>query len=114
MDQHFMGTAIHPASTTPAFWEAFTDVDAFVDEVLAEGTAMAADGTRPARPGPKPSLTGPALRKAILAIWCVAFCGLPWRAIAQLSGRPFGTLDPARPRAPIARPPAPDLAAGLW
>jgi hypothetical protein len=32
---------------------------------------MAADGTRPTRSGPKLALTGAALRKAILAIWCV-------------------------------------------
>ena len=47
------------------------DVDAFVDAVLAELAAMAADGTRPTRSGPKPPLTGAALRKAIMAIWCV-------------------------------------------
>jgi len=87
-----MGTAVHPASTTPASWDAFTDVDAFVDEVLAELAVMAADGTRPTRSGPKPALTGAALRKAIMALWCVCFCGLQWRAIGQLSGIPFGTL----------------------
>jgi IS5 family transposase len=27
-----------------------------------------------------------------MAIWCVCFCGMPWRAIGQLSGIPFGTL----------------------
>jgi hypothetical protein len=32
---------------------------------------MAADGTRRTRSEPKPPLTGAALRKAILAIWCV-------------------------------------------
>jgi len=36
--RYSLGTAVHPASTTPAFWDAFTDVDAFVDEVLAELT----------------------------------------------------------------------------
>jgi hypothetical protein len=68
-----MGTAFTPAKTSPASWDAFSDVDAFVDAVLAE---LAADGTRSTRRGPKPPLTGAALRKAILAIWCVAFCGL--------------------------------------
>ena len=87
-----MGTAVRPASTTPASWDAFSDVDAFVEEVLVELTAMAADGTRPTRPGHKASLTGAALRKAIMAIWCVGFCGMQWRAIGQLSGIPFGTL----------------------
>jgi transposase len=53
---------------------------------------MAAEGTRRTRSGPKPPLTGAALRKAILAIWCVAFCGLQWRAIGQLCDIPFGTL----------------------
>jgi transposase len=87
-----MGTAFNPAKTSPASWDAFADVDAFVDAVLAELAAMAADGTRSIRSGPKPPLTGAALRKAILALWCVAFCGLQWRAIGQLCDIPFGTL----------------------
>ena len=40
-----MGTAFNPAKTSPASWDAFADVDAFVDEVLAELAAMEADGT---------------------------------------------------------------------
>jgi hypothetical protein len=60
--------------------------------VLAELTAMVADGTRSIRSGPKPPLTGAALRKAIMAIWCVCFCGMQWRAIGQLCDIPFGTL----------------------
>lgn len=87
-----MGTAVRPASTTPASWDAFSDVEAFVEEVLIELTAMAADGSRPTRSGPKPALTGAGLRKAIMAIWCVGFCGMQWRAIGQLSAIPFGTL----------------------
>jgi hypothetical protein len=87
-----MGTAFTPATTSPASWDAFSDVDAFVDAVLAELAAMAADGIRRTRSGPKPSLAGAALRKAILAIWCVGFCGLQWRAIGQLCDIPFGTL----------------------
>ncbi|MFS2012834.1 IS5 family transposase [Azospirillum sp. CT11-132] len=87
-----MGTAVRPASTTSASWDTFWDADAFVDEVLSELTAMAADGSRPTRSGPKPALTGAALRNAIMAIWCVCFCGMQWRAIGQLTGIPFGTL----------------------
>ena len=77
-----MGTAFNPAKTSLASWDAFSDVDAFVDAVLAELTAMAA--TKPTRRGPKPPLAGAALRKAIMAIWCVGFCGMQWRAIGQL------------------------------
>src|ERR687898_2995629 len=91
-DPQHMGTAFKLAKTSPASWDAFTDVDAFVDAVLVELAAMAADGTRPTRSGPKASLTGAALRKAIMAIWCVAFCGMQWRAIGQLCDIPFGTL----------------------
>src|ERR671912_1917793 len=91
-DQPHMGTAFTPAKTSPASWDAFRDVDAFVDAVLAELAAMAADGTRRTRSGPKPPLTGAALRKAIMALWCVAFCGMQWRAIGQLCDIPFGTL----------------------
>jgi len=62
-----MGTAFNPAKTSPASWDAFSDVDAFVDAVLAELAAMAADGTRSTRSEPKPPLTGAALRKAIMS-----------------------------------------------
>jgi transposase len=87
-----MGTATRTAKTSSASWDAFCDVDAFVDAVLAELAAMAADGTRPTRSGPTPPLAGAALRKAIMAIWCTCFCGMQWRAIGQLSGIPFATL----------------------
>src|SRR5215218_6288841 len=87
-----MGTAVRPAKTSPGPWNAFADVDVFVDEVLAELTAMARDGTRPQRSGPKPPLAGAALRKAVMAIWCVGFCGMQWRAIGQLCDIPFNTL----------------------
>ena len=50
-DQQHMGTAFRPAKTSPASWDAFSDVDAFVDAVLAELAAMAADGTRSTRSG---------------------------------------------------------------
>src|SRR4051794_21115176 len=72
-------------------WVEF-DVDAFVDEVRAELKAMAEDGSRPMRWGPKPPLAGAALRKAVMAIWCVCFCGMQWRAIGQLCDIPFSTL----------------------
>ncbi len=85
-----MGTAVLPAKTSP--WDALSDVDGFVDNVLAELAAMAVNGTRPMRSGPKPPLGGAALRKAVMAIWCVCFCGMQWRAIGQLCEIPFGTL----------------------
>src|ERR687885_2172368 len=88
-----MGTAVRPAKTSPGPWDAFADVDMFVDAVLAELTAMVRDGARPQRPGPRPPLTGARLRKAVMAIWCVCFCGMQWRAIGPLSGIPFGTPD---------------------
>src|SRR3954471_11102237 len=87
-----MGTAVRPAKTSPGSCDAFADVDAFVDEVLAELEAMAKDGSRPMRSGPKPPLAGAALRRAVMAIWCVGFCGMQWRAIGQLCEIPFGTL----------------------
>jgi transposase len=87
-----MGTAVRTAKTSPASWDAFSDVDAFVDEVLMELAAMETDGTKPTRSGPKPALTGATLRKAIMAIWCLCFCGMQWRAIGQLCDIPFNTL----------------------
>jgi transposase len=74
-----MGTAVRTAKTCPASWDAFADIDAFVDEVLVELAAMEADGTKPTRSGPKPALTGTALRKVIMVIWCLCFCGLQHR-----------------------------------
>ncbi len=87
-----MGTAVRPAKTSPGSWDAFADVDVFVDAVLAELTAMASDGAQPQRPGPKPPLGGASLRKAVMAIWCVCFCGMQWRAIGQLCDISFNTL----------------------
>src|SRR3954465_10881429 len=49
-------------------------------------------GTRRPRSGLKAPLTGAALRKAIMAIWCVGFCGMQWRAIGLLCDIPFSTL----------------------
>ena len=51
LDPQYMGTAFTPAKTSPASWDAFSNVDAFVDAVLAELSAMAADGTRRTAPG---------------------------------------------------------------
>src|SRR3954470_18587909 len=42
-DRPHMGPAFNPAKTSPASWDAFSDVDAFVDAVLAE---LAAHGNR--------------------------------------------------------------------
>jgi hypothetical protein len=115
-----MGSAVRPASTTPASWDAFSNVDAFVDEVLTELTTMTAERTRTTRASSKPALAGAALRKAIMAVWCVCFCGMQWRAIGQLSGIPFGTLYSLFARCTrqrlwcrLARPATPHLAAGL-
>jgi hypothetical protein len=58
---HTIGTPVRSAKTSPGPWNAFADVDVFVDEVLAELTAMARDGIRPPQSGPKPALTGTAL-----------------------------------------------------
>ena len=44
------------------------------------------------RSGPKPPLAGAALRKAVMAIWRVCFCGMQWRAIGLLCDIPFATL----------------------
>jgi hypothetical protein len=37
-------------------------------------------------------LTGAALLQAIMAIWCICFCDMQWRAIGLLCNIPFGTL----------------------
>jgi transposase len=84
-----MGTTIRSARTKAASWDVFADVDVFVDTVVAELAAL--PGARRRRP-PKPPLQGEALCKAVMAIWCVAFCGMQWRAVGRLCGIPFATL----------------------
>ena len=84
-----MASSIRSAKTKAASWDVFADVDVFVETVVAEIEAMPGAGRR--RP-PKPPLTGEALRKAVMAIWCVAFCGMQWRAVGRLCGMPFATL----------------------
>jgi len=39
-----------------------------------------------------PALGGAALRKAVMAIWCVCFCGMQWRAIGQPAYQPMNWL----------------------
>jgi len=51
-----MGSAVRTAKTSPGPWDAFVDVDVFVDEILTKLAAMARLGIRPQRPGPKPPL----------------------------------------------------------
>jgi len=65
-----MGTATRPAKTFAGLWDAFADVDVFVDEVMAELAAVAKEGGRPIRSGPKPALAGATLRKAVMGRWC--------------------------------------------
>ena len=60
-----MGTAVRPANTSPGSWDAFADVDVFVDLVLAELDAIAKNGARPLRSGPKPPLAEAALRTSL-------------------------------------------------
>jgi hypothetical protein len=80
-----MSTAFNPAKTSLTSWDAFADVDAFVDAVLAELMA----GTWPTRSGPKPPLTGAALRKWRSGASRSAAC-----SIGQRCDIPFGTLYP--------------------
>ena len=104
-----MGTAVRPAKTLPGPWDAFADVEGFVDAVLTELAAMAADGTRPQRSGPKPPLAGAAPRKAVMAIWRVCFCGISFGTLYGLFarwtrlGRWRQLLDRVRARCPGRR-----------
>src|SRR4051794_18235640 len=94
-----MGTAVTPAQTSPASWDAFADVDAFVDAVLAELAAMAADGTRPTRSGPKAPLTGAALRKRSWRFGASAFAACSGAPLASCATfRSARSIHPVRPR----------------
>src|SRR3954468_22486135 len=111
-----MGTAFTPAKTSPASWDAFSDVNAFVDAVLAELAALAADGTRPTRSGPKPPLTGQGdpgdlvrrfLRHAVARHWPAV------RHPIRHAVHAVRPVDPTWSVAPPAQPLDPGLAAGL-
>jgi hypothetical protein len=68
-----MGTAVRPAKTSPGPWDALDDVDAFVNEVLAELEAME-------RMGPGRSCLGQNRR------WLERHCAKPsWRSGAFVS-----------------------------
>ncbi len=54
--------------TASSSWDAFADVDAFVDEVLVELTVLASEGERQPRPGPTPRPTDAPLCKVMMAI----------------------------------------------
>src|SRR4051794_39933004 len=110
-DQPHMGTAFNPAKTSPASWDAFSDVDAFVDAVLAELAAMAADGTRSTRSGPKSPLTGAALDHGDLVCLFLrhAVAG-DWPAVRHSVRH---ALHPVRPVDPAVAPPAQPLDPGL-
>ena len=118
-DQPHMGTAFNTRQDFSGLVGCFqSDVDAFVDAVLAELAAMAADGTRPTRSGPKPPLTGAALRKAIMAIWCVCVLrhavARDWPALRHSVRHAVHAVRPLDPAvAPPAQPLDPGLAAGL-
>ena len=105
-----MGTVVRPAKTSPDRWDACVNVDHFVDEVLAELSAMAKDGCAADAIGPRPRLAGATLRKAVLAIWCVYFCGMQWRAIGLLCDIPFG----GRSTDYSLAGPGPASGAGCW
>src|SRR5277367_2678341 len=102
-----MGTAVRPAKTPPGPWDAFADVDAFVDEVLAELAAIARDGARPMRSGPKPPLAGAAQGHhgdlVRLFLWhAVAGDRTAVRHPVRHALWAVCPLDPARPLAPDA------------
>ena len=111
-----MGTAFTPAKTSPASWDAFSDVDAFVDAVLA--AAMAADGTRPTRREAAADRSGAAqgdhgdLVRSVLR-HAVAGDRPALRHSVRHALHSVRPLDPARSVAPPAQPLDPGLAAGL-
>src|SRR3954468_23507383 len=100
--QQHMGTAFRPAKTSPASWDAFSDVDAFVDAVLTGPWRQMAPPLQAAVDRSGAAQHGDLVRRVLRH----AMAG-DWPAI------PFGTLDPAWAVAPAAQPLDPGLAAGL-
>jgi hypothetical protein len=115
-----MGTAVRPAKTSPGPWDAFADVDAFVDEVLAELKAMAkgrqpadALGTKAAADRSSAAQGGEGDLVRLLLWHAVAGHRIVVRHPLQHALWTVCSLDPAWPLAPAARPAAPQLAPRL-
>jgi hypothetical protein len=68
-DRYHVSAVIRTAKTSPTSWDAFSDVDAFVDEVLTELAAM--KGTKLTWSGLELALAEAALRRTIMAVWGV-------------------------------------------
>ena len=116
--RQYMGTAVRTAKTSPASWDAFRDIEVFVDEVLAELAAMAADGTRPTRHRAEAAIGRSGAAQGdygdLVCRRSAACSGVP--SVSSATSRstrctPLCPLDPARAMAPAARPAAPHLAA---
>jgi transposase len=73
-------------------WDVYDDVDKFVEAVLAMMQKMQKKHPRKKRKTPKEPLKGDMLKRAIMAIWHVCFCGAQWRSIAYLAGIPHSTI----------------------
>src|SRR3954452_15079679 len=106
-----MGTAFNPAKTSLASWDAFSDVDAFVDAVLAgPWRARSQHGAGRSRHWPEQPC----------ATWrsgASAFAACSGGRLASYSVRhtvhAVCPVDPAWAVAPAAQPLDPDVAAGL-
>lgn len=88
-----MGTQIRSAQTQSGSWNAFDDVEVFVDAVLAEIAAMKRSDRRLGRRGPKGGSDNKTRRRIIMAVWCVCFSGLQWRTAETLTGIPATTMQ---------------------
>jgi transposase len=73
-------------------WDIYEDVDVFVDVTVAKMQQMQKKRPTKNKTPPKEPLKGDALRRAIMGIWHVCFCGSQWRSVAYMMGISYNTL----------------------
>ena len=106
-----MGTAVRPANRSPGSWDAFADIDVFLDEVLAEPRRC---DRGQSRRWPEWRCARPSRRSGVfVSVACSGERSDGFATSLRHALWAIRSLDQARPVAPAARSAAPRLAARL-
>jgi hypothetical protein len=85
-----MGSSIAPAKVRAVSWDGLEKVELFTEAVKQQLAALKVQ--RRVTVGPKVPLPEATLDRVIMCLWCVCYCGMPWRAACRLADLPFGTV----------------------
>jgi len=81
------------ANTKPRSWDVYDDVEEFVEVVIKKINEMR-NRKHPTKKRKlrKEALSGNELKRVIMAVWHVCFCGIQWRSIAYMTSIPLSTI----------------------